>query len=296
MVKPRVGVFLLVVALAVSAAGAIYFVLERNSERVRRIWAEDQLEKIRKTKLDLEQERDELIQAKSGLEEQITGLNEEAKNLADQLAQEKRARQALTTQLAQTRQATETFQKQLETERQEKQGLTEELAKAKESYQALANELTTLRQAKEALEKRVKEMLAARAKEAERIVVTPPPDFIPPPIGGGIGSSGANLPRPVADKSGGEVAPPRVQAVGSVAGSSLEGKVLVVNREFNFIVVSLGSKDGVRAGSRFSVVREGEPIGTVEVERLYENMAAANVLPEATRKEILEGDTVRLLS
>ena len=268
MKKSSIAVIILSIFLVGATAAAVTFLLSRNAEQAKRIWAEDQIQRLKQAKRGLEQEREELIKVKQELENQLADVNTQAKALSDQLAQEKRAREALTTELAQVRKGTQRFEGQLDAERNEKEELTGELAKAKQSYQSLSNELTTLRQAKEALEKRVKEMLTARAKEAERIVVKPP-----------LGAPALVFP------SAASALPP-----------ALAGRILVVNREFNFVVVSLGSKDGILAGNRFNVVRGGTPVGTVEAERIYDNMAAANVLEEESRKAIQEGDTIELVS
>ncbi len=265
MPKPKVSTLVLVISLVLSVVAALNFFVGRNAERAKRVWAEDQLQRITRAKEALEKERDELASAKQGLEQQLTDASTQAKTVADELAQEKRAREALTAELADAREQGEEAKEQMDRERREKLTLTEDLAKAKQSYQALSNELTTLRQAKEALEKRVKEMLAARAKEAERIVVTPPPALSAP-----------------------AAAPPAPRA--------LTGKVLVVNREFNFVVANLGARDGIRAGSRFEILRGGQRIATAEVEKIYDNMSAANLLQEEKRQDIKEGDEVRLIS
>lgn len=262
MAKPKASILLLVIVLLTAVVAAAFFYIGRNEERTKRIWTEGQLRQMTEAKEALAQEKDELTKAKQALEEQLGDLTQQAKTLSDQLAQEKRARETLTSQIAQTQRESNQFKSQLDAERKEKLTLTEDLAKAKQSYQALSNELTTLRQAKEALEKRVKEMLAARAKEAEQIVVKP-----------GAGPT-ATAPSPQA----------------------LAGKVLVVNREFNFVVVNLGSKDGVKAGSRFAVLKGDRQIGTVEVERLYDNLCAANVLVEEKKGQLQEGNAVRLIS
>jgi hypothetical protein len=289
---------LLVGALVLMTLAAVNFYFGRNAEQERRIWAEDQLQKITAAKEQLEQERDELTHAKETLEGQLGEATTRAKQLADEIAQEKRGREAMTAELALVRKESTQVKSQLETERREKLTLTEELAKAKQSYQALANELTTLRQAKEALEKRVKEMLSAQATEAEKIVVTPrkegkerktgvpvetitPAPIMPPP------APKANF-TPAA-----RVAPAVVSAK---AAGLLEGKVLVVNKEFNFVVVNLGSRDGLKAGARLALLRQDKAIGTAQVERVYENMSAANLITEEQKGKVQEGDTVRLSS
>ena len=273
MGKPRAVVLLLAIAFLIAAASAANLYVGKNAEQARRIWTEQQLQTTKKQVEALEKERDELTKAKTELETRTSDLTKQAKAVAEQLAQERRAREALTSELAQMRKDSSQFKTQMDQERSDKQALTEDLSKAKQSYQALSNELTTLRQAKEALEKRVKEMLAQRAKEAEQIVVTNPAAGTP---------QAGTSPAPVS-----AVSTPGLK-------KSAEGKVLVVNREFHFVVVNLGSKDGVRKGTRFTVLRSNKPIMAVEVDKVYDNMASANMLDEEKKGwEVKEGDAVR---
>ena len=292
MVKPRVSTLLLIIALLTASVAAVNFYVARNAEHATRVWTEDQLKKTHDAKKALEEEKEELNKANTALVEQVNDMTKNAKALADQLAQEKRAREALTTELAQVWRDSTQLKSQLDTEKNEKQSLTADLAKTKQSYQALSNELTTLRQAKEALEKRVKEMLAARAKEAEQIVVsgTGSATVTPPTSGTATGTAGGMQAEPTISRNSPAPVPTSVSR-------SMEGKVLVVNREFNFIVLNLGSKDAVTKGARFAVLRGGKQITTVEVEKVYENMSAANMLEEMKKgTEVQEGDAVRLIS
>jgi myosin heavy subunit len=258
MEKPRVGSILQIAALVLAVLAAANFFLARNAERAKRMWAESELTKVTAAKQDLEKERDELMKAKEAVESQLTDTKSQAERLAEEVAQEKRAREALTTELAQARREATDVKGRLETERREKLTLTEELAKAKQGYQSVSNELTTLRQAKEALERRVKEMLAAQAAEPEKIVVKPAPGAAP------------------------------------TAKPAAEGKVLVVNREFNFVVVNLGSKDGLKTGTQLAIYRGDKMVGRAQVERLYDNMVAATLLSEEQKGQVQEGDLIRV--
>ena len=85
--------------------------------------------------------------------------------------------------------------------------------------------------------------------------------------------------------------PVRVSAV-----SANEGKVLVVNKDYNFAVLSLGSKDGVTVGSVFSVYHNNKFAGEVKVEKVHESMAAAGFLSPGSKDKISEGDKVVLKS
>ncbi len=279
MGKPKLSTILLSLALIGALVGAVVIFLDRNKEQARRIWVEDQLEKIKAAKVSLEQERDELAKVKETLETQLTDANTQAKKLSEELATEKRSRDAVSDELNKARTQASDLNKKMQMVETEKKAVSDELARAKQSYQALSNELTTLRQAKEALERRVKEMLTAQSSDAERIVVNPA--AVP---------GAAAVPAAAAVRG----AKPAASAVSSGAG--LEGKVLVVNKEFNFVVVNIGAKDGLQSGSRVEISRSGKKIGSAQVERLYDNMAAATVLIEEQKGQIKEGDLVQVTS
>ena len=72
---------------------------------------------------------------------------------------------------------------------------------------------------------------------------------------------------------------------------SLEGKIMVVNKDYNFAVLNLGSKDGVNTGDEFSVYHAGKVIGVLKVEKVHESMAAAG-FPEELKNIISENDKV----
>ena len=73
----------------------------------------------------------------------------------------------------------------------------------------------------------------------------------------------------------------------------LVGRVLMVNREYDFIVADLGRGDNVKLGDVLSVYRNEKFIARVQVERLEENICAAAVLPGWQNVEFNESDEVR---
>lgn len=278
----------LILISVVATFAAVTFYMGRAAEQSKRVWAESQLEEVLKVKATLEQEKEALTKAKTELETKVQGLNgqvtslmDKAKELADQIAAEKQAADDAKAELASTKAELDDATNRVETERREKLGLADELAKAKQDVKQVQNDLTQLRQAKEALERRVKEMMTA-GTAPETIVVTPAAAAAP--MAGAPGMA-PGKPAPVQ-----QVPPLKGAGTGTPASS---GSVLVVNKEFNFIVVSLGEKDGVKPGQFLEVLRAGKVIGKVQIERVYENMSAANLLPEQTKTEIKEGDAVR---
>lgn len=74
---------------------------------------------------------------------------------------------------------------------------------------------------------------------------------------------------------------------------SLSGRVLVVNREFQFLVIDLGSKDGLSVGDEFVIYQGSEEVGRVQVERVYDTMSTATILPGTQEYKIMEDSTVK---
>ncbi len=75
---------------------------------------------------------------------------------------------------------------------------------------------------------------------------------------------------------------------------ALEGKILVVNKDYKFAVINLGSKDGVSVGSIFSVTHNNKNVGDVKVEKVHENMSAAGFVTLELKDKLAEGDSVAL--
>ena len=83
--------------------------------------------------------------------------------------------------------------------------------------------------------------------------------------------------------------------VAAVSSTVDSGQVVVVNREYDFIVMNLGKNHGLSVGQEFKVVRGNEVLGRVKVEKVYDELAAAAILPESQKDNIREGDGVKAL-
>ena len=80
-------------------------------------------------------------------------------------------------------------------------------------------------------------------------------------------------------------------SLGITPFSSLEGKILNVNREYNFVVINLGQHMGVKQGMVFEVFREYELLGKIEVVQVREEITACDIIQVDTPFET--GDIVR---
>jgi len=76
-------------------------------------------------------------------------------------------------------------------------------------------------------------------------------------------------------------------------GLRLKGKVLVVNQRHNFIVVDVGARDGVEKGMVLILHRGRRFVGKCQVEKVYDRMAAADLLLDWMQGEVEVNDGVR---
>lgn len=75
----------------------------------------------------------------------------------------------------------------------------------------------------------------------------------------------------------------------------VEGKILEVNKEYDFVVIDLGVGDNIKNGDLFNIYRQGQLIARAVAENIYEEMSSVMVLDEWQDVPILNGDTVRLI-
>jgi uncharacterized protein YxeA len=78
-----------------------------------------------------------------------------------------------------------------------------------------------------------------------------------------------------------------------ITKSGLSGRVLAYNPGWNFVVLSIGDKSGLKAGANMIVQRGNAMIAKVKVSTVEPNTAIADVLPGSMRGGRIEpGDTV----
>jgi len=140
-----------------------------------------------------------------------------------------------------------------------------------------------MQQQKQALEDKIKSLEAGVANiELGKVVVNS--EVVQPQAAPAVATKAAekkNAPEPKAAKQ-----EQRVPAAGGI-----EGKIMIVNKEFNFVVINLGSKDKVNVGDQFFVSRAGKTIGDIKIEKVHEFMSAAGFAPEL-KEQFKENDTV----
>lgn len=73
-----------------------------------------------------------------------------------------------------------------------------------------------------------------------------------------------------------------------------DARVLVVNKEYDFVVLNLGKHDEITVGDTVQVIRDNSIIGSLEVEEVRETMSVARFSTEGLKEQIKEGDLLAL--
>jgi multidrug efflux pump subunit AcrA (membrane-fusion protein) len=81
---------------------------------------------------------------------------------------------------------------------------------------------------------------------------------------------------------------------GGYVRNGLQGKVLAYNPGWNFVVVNLGDKAGLKSGVQMVVTRSGAMVGKIKVTTVEPSTAIADVLPGTLARgdSVQPGDTV----
>ena len=92
-------------------------------------------------------------------------------------------------------------------------------------------------------------------------------------------------------------APPAVQttakqqAAPKSASKRLQGSVVSVNEDNNFVIVDLGERSGIKVGDAYKIYHNGVQVGSVEVIQVRQDISAADIKQKTAPFSV--GDTVR---
>jgi hypothetical protein len=171
----------------------------------------------------------------------------------------------------------ETVRADLEQQKTLRSDLEDKLNQAQDEGKKIKTQVKDLEQQKADLEVKLKEFEAAKNVELGKVVVSPDQAIYD------------RRAKAKADKNKSASAAKDKSEV--ARRGDLEGKVLVVNKEFNFIVLSLGNKDKVSIGDEFGVYHNGAFVGNVKVEKVHESMSAAG-FGDDFKNKFFENDKV----
>jgi len=262
--KGKSVIFLIILLIIFLALGGFAFYLLQQ-EKARSLALNEELEvertKLKAAQAELEDSKNKTARLQTNLNEAQLRIN----TLMNDLEKEKAARQEALVQISQLNASLEEHNT-LKVNLEKKLSDSEETMKAmEERVKEMEGRLKELEEKKTALENKVRIFEEKYGNvELGKIVVSP--------------EAAAS------------------SATTSAAVAKLEGKVLVVNKDYNFVVINLGSKDGIVIGNVFSVYHNNKNVGDIRIEKVHDSMSAAGFMTMELRDKIVEGDKVELKS
>ncbi len=269
---------------ALSAAAVLYFLKE--DEINKRLLVEKKLEQVETEYRDLDKELKDTLLVKRQLEMDLERNKEDHRKLLIDYEKEQGKNEQLTNKLKTKMKVIASLKAKLDKETTASTKVSTKLKRVSRDYNDIKAQLRQIRMAKEALENRIIQMSRRNRRnsvELEKIIVDSDKAAQGAPAVAAVQGTA-----PKAEKT-----KPAFIPLGPPA--RLEGQVLVVNKEFAFVVINIGEKDGIKNAEVLDVYRGQELLGKVQVERIYDTMSSAIILPKVTKKEIKEGDCVKLM-
>lgn len=81
------------------------------------------------------------------------------------------------------------------------------------------------------------------------------------------------------------------EPVGFDAPTFAKGSILNVNQQNNFVIIDLGDSDGIKNGDIFSVYRQAQYVGEIQVIQVRQDIAAADIKKQSRMLQI--GDVIK---
>jgi len=280
-VKMRMFILIVLIIISLLLAGGAFYLLQK--ERAKTLDLQGQLDDLNSKQKMTEMRLEESKKMISTLESKLQDAQAQIDTLTSELQQEKNIKLEALGQIEQ-------LKSELEQQKKLRSNLEKNLSDAQAELKNIQARLKDMEGKKAELEKKIEEFQAKYEGERKtegvqlgKIVVGP---------------EGAQIQEgPATDMQAQEAAPQTVSGLeqaGALSLGTLEGKVLVVNKDYNFAVINLGSKDGVNIGQVFSVLHNDNFIGDIKIEKVHDSMSAAGFLSADIKDNINEGDKVVL--
>lgn len=267
MIKNSKGgtvVFVLLIAVALILAGGIYYLY--HQEYTKNVSLQKELEEVKTQQKIAETKLAESKEIVTSLETKLKTATTQIETLNKSLDDEKTARQETLAQVEKLKIDMNRLSKvtiELETK----------LSTAQTEAQKAQTQIAELETKKNELEVKIKELQTQTQEQVAKA------------------KEGVELGKIVVNSEAGESAAMQETAPAKLVPGA-EGKVLVVNKEYDFAVINLGIKDGVSVGMVFSAYRGSKYLGDLRIEKVHESMAAAGFTTKDIREKLKEGDRV----
>lgn len=259
-------VIFIVLLLSLTGISLFFFLKEIDLHKA----AEYQVEQLKaveaKLQAELKSAQDQIVfleEKKKDAEFKIEGLMQEVdlqKSTKEQVQKENQELQA-------------NLQKEAEAKEELRARLTQDLQAAQEKYNTVKAELDKVMARNKELEDTTR--TAGKVPAAQRESMTQAPIIEMEQPLQGVPAGGVELEKIV------------VNPVPSV-----KGKVISVDSETDFAIVSLGEKDGINKGSVLAVYRGEDYLGDLKVSRVLAAMSAADFIPPLKSQSVKKDDQV----
>lgn len=267
--KQNLAVILTSIGTVLFLVLSVWFYVAKEEEHDKRVTTEKKLEQTLVAKRVVEQNLKETTENNAQLTAHAQDLENEVAVLQENIAQVTQEKEQVVKE-AETKSAKIVeISGLLQSEKSEKSALARELETIKADYEKTQEKLASLQDEKTRLEAQLKETKS----QGQTAMVQSQPQAA---VDLGKVSVGTTVSRMTSPELAGKI-----------------GRILVVNDEFNFVVVSFGKNDGLKGGEVLNISREGKTIGKVQVEKLYDAISAAAIL-DGKAGVYSEGDTVKL--
>ena len=264
---------LIIISLALAAGVFVLF----QQERAKALDLQTQLEDVKIKQQKAEAELTRSRKAVAQLEEKLREVQDKIDGLTVDLQKEKDAQKSLLSQIDQlTSDLTAVKEAKAVAEKKFTQA-KDDLDKAQEQLKKITSQKTELEKNIETLESKSQstpETKTSVGVELGKIVVSP--DIT------AQAQAAQQAPAAVAQVK------PAVEA--KSMAHKLEGEILVINKEYNFAVINLGSNNGAEMGDVFSVYRNDKYLGDLKVEKVHDSMSAAGFVTSDLKDKLSEGD------
>ena len=251
---------LLVVASVAFAAIAVIGFMGKEREYMKRLVVEDKLEATLKEKRNIEKALETAKSAKEQAEAKVVKMEERYKEISSQLDDMKLKSESSASELEAKTTELAKIKVDLDNEKKEKLIISKKLDSLQADYDKAKKEASRLAGEKADLEKRISDLREKESVNLDKIVVNTNED-----------SDNAQAQAPK---------------------QAMQGKVLVVNKEYGFIVTDIGQDKNIQKGAKFDVMDGPKFLGQAEIDKVYDTMSSATVLPGAKINDMKKGNVI----
>jgi len=256
--------FIIIAILLVSLTAISLFFFQKEIEKRKSL--ETQLEASHVSEVRLETELGDLKKEKFLLDEKNKELDEKVNDLTGEVELEQGISKQVKTELA-------LVKDQLDKEAQKNQKLQEQLKRLADLEQeniTFRSQFEDAKSVREDLEQKTRNLEEKNQELMNKIA------SFEQTAGSPTADSSVNLDRIVVSNQ----------------TSQKEGRVLTVDTDTHFAIVSLGAQDGLQSGSQLAVYRADKYLGDLQVTQAQDDMSAADFLPPLSSRAVRKDDRV----